>query len=394
MIHLKWAKINVFMFFFPFFLSKIVWPPLGNVMDNWMCNFVLDSAILTAASIAEQNRLKNVFKNTICSNIDQFFDLCDACKVYGTEIFNLLEPLLNYLIEKLNPEFNFEKLRQLHSQNVSLTCCLPLVGACDHVKNCIECHNLLQCAMTKCNAKKEEKSVQTVALGSSPSLTDTPLRKIEAGLFDITKEIISLGIPMADSELPSSERSATSRPEMKHAQCQTQSSSHPSSHSSSHSIRSSAHTSHRHGDSKKYSSSESSSHRSKESKSSSNSRKRSEESKRSSSDKHSKHSRSEHRSSRSSVESQKKKNREKSQSADDSSDEEREKPASRRRSSSIHEAKVKKRSSDDKDNSIESKKFKSDSSVSLKSVSDTKKPMPNEIINVDSSMSEESDDSG
>lgn len=363
---------------------------------NFICTFVLDSAILTAASIAEQNRLKNVFKNTICANIDQFFDLCDACKVYGTEIFNLLEPLLNYLIEKLNPEFNFEKLRQLHSQNVSLACSLPLVGACDHVKNCIECHNLLQCAMTKCNTKKEEKSVQTVALIPNSSLTDTPLRKIEAGLFDITKEIISLGIPMVDSKLPSNEQSATARPELKHAQCQTDASSHSSSHSGSHSSRSSTHSLHRHADIKKHSSSESSRHKSRESKLSSDSRKKHEESKRSSSDKHSKHSRSEHRSSRSSTESHKKKHREKSQSADDSSDEEREKHLKRRRSSSTQEPKVKKRSSDDKDHIIESKKLKSESSTSSKSVSDKKKPMSDEIVTVDSSSEagEESDDSG
>lgn len=364
--------------------------------SNCIRTLVLDSAILTAASIAEQNRLKNVFKNTICANIDQFFDLCDACKVYGTEIFNLLEPLLNYLIEKLNPEFNFEKLRQLHSQNVSLACSLPLVGACDHVKDCIECHNLMQCAMTKCNAKKEEKSVQTTALNTNSSLTDTPLRKIEAGLFDITKEIISLGIPMVDNKPSSTERNAIPRPETKHAQCQTDASSHSSSHSGSHSSRSSSHSSHRHADSKKHSSSESSRHRSKESKSSSDSRKRHEESKRSSSEKHSKHSRSDHRSSKSSTENHKKKHSEKSQSADDSSDEECEKHSKRRRSSSTQETKVKKRSSVDKDHSVEPKKIKIENSAPSKSVTEKKKPLPDEIVTVDSSpeASEDSDDSG
>lgn len=150
-----------------------------------------------AATIAEQNRLKNVFKNTICSNIDQFFDLSDACKVYGTEIFNLLEPLLNYLIEKLNPEFNFQKLRQLHSQNISLTCGLPFVTTCEHLKNCLECHNILLSALSRCHIPKVNKGTET---SSSIINNDTPLRKIEAGLHDITKEMLSLGIPV-DEEI-------------------------------------------------------------------------------------------------------------------------------------------------------------------------------------------------
>lgn len=312
--------------------------------------------------------------------------------MYGTEIFNLLEPLLNYLIEKLNPEFNFEKLRQLHSQNVSLTCSLPLVGACEHVKDCIECHNLLQCAMTKCNAKKEEKSVQTT--NSNSSLSDTPLRKIEAGLYDITKEIISLGIPMDDSELANNKPILAPCPEMKHIACQTESSSHSSRRHDAHSSHSSRH---RHGDSRKHSSVESSRHKSKESKSSSESRKRTEESKRSSADKHSKESRSRHRSSKSTSESHKKKSREKSRSADDSSDEEREKQPKRRRSSSVHEPKVQKRVSDDKDSVVESKKPKGESSS--KAHSDVRnKKLENVVIletsSDESDKNDKSDDSG
>lgn len=177
----------------------------------------------STASIAEQNRVKNLFKNTICSNIDKFFDLSDACKVYGTEIFNLLEPVFTYLVEKLNPQFNFAKIRQLHSQNISLVDGLPFVCTCEHLKSCIECYNVMLCAVSKCNVRTIDKSTET----SKEMNSEIPLRKIEAGLNHITKEIMSLGIPVDSDGKP------IVKPELKHVKCQTnfESKSHPKSSS-------------------------------------------------------------------------------------------------------------------------------------------------------------------
>lgn len=323
--------------------------------------------------------MKNVFKNTICTNIDQFFDLCDACKVYGTEIFNLLEPLLNYLIERLNPEFNYEKLRQLHSQNVSLSCSLPFITSCDHMRNCIECHNLLLCSLSKSKVKKIDEETETFTSQFQISQHDTPLSKIEAGLHDITKEIISLGIPMENNSMIINDEHLTQRiVDVKHVECQTE--IRPQSHSKRESSRA-----HRHSITKKRSNHDNEEYESKEKKSFcvGNKKKKFKESKRII-EKRLKQSYSENRSSKSSSSHKyKKKRKEDSENDDDTSEDEHKKNSKRRCSSSIRETEIKKCSSE-KHNS-ELKKPKVENSILKCSYDDKKKTKLVETIVIDDS---------
>lgn len=297
--------------------------------------------------------MKNLFKNTICSNIDQFFDLSDACRVYGTEIFNLLEPLFTYLIQKLNPQFNFDKIRQLHSQNISLVDGLPFVCSCDHLKNCIECYNIMLSAVSKHNVKTSDKVTET------PSHLNTPFRKIEDGLNNITKEIMSIGIPYDDEGNP------IVKVETKHAHCQVNLDSKPHSKNTSNSRE-------KHHDSKHHSSR----HKSKSESKSSHKKERS-------GDKHSSHS-SRHKSSKSRIE-EKKHQRESSDENDSSSSEESKRYSKHRRSS---DTKIRKRSSSDRTD-FENKKPKVDrvDSLEKKSIKSSQKENPHEEVVI-------SDDSG
>lgn len=171
--------------------------------------------------------------------------MSDACRVYGTEIFNLIEPLFTYLVQKLNPQFNFQKIQQLHSQNISLMDGLPFVCTCDHVKNCIECYNVIVCALSKGNRKTADKFTETATTAVSSPNCDIPLRKIEAGLSNITKEFLSLGIPSANAKASSKHSSSSSSGHSKSTSSKSNKEKRSSGdHGRHHSSSSSRHKSH------------------------------------------------------------------------------------------------------------------------------------------------------
>ncbi len=282
----------------------------------------------------------------------------------------------------MNPEFNYEKLRKLHAQNISLSCGIPFVSSCDHTSNCVECHNILRCALTKTSGKKVDKATETSNSGTNKLHQDTPLRKIEAGLYDITKEIISLGIPMEENEIISNDVKSTSRPDVKHVHCQTE------SHSRSDSSRDGKHSD------KKPSRHDTDRHRSKDAKVSSHKTEKQSDS-RSSTDKRSRHSRSDRKSSGSSKSSHShEKKRKDETSEEESSEEDRDKGSKRRRSSSNHDRERKKRSTSDK-HSSESRKRRSEHSSKSQSSRerDTKrsKSVDTVVIDSDSDVAENND---
>lgn len=304
---------------------------MRSLLADVFCFSLSAYSELDPTMLIEKNRLKTGFKNAFCGNVDQFFDVSDACKVYGTEIFNLLEPLFNYLIENLNPEFNFQKLQQLHSQNMTLSCALPFVTSCEHAKNCVECHNLLLAGMSRSRVKMANKTTQTDAMTSN----DTPLSKIVAGLDDIEKGMLSLVLPTAKPTV-----------ETKSVQCQTSERRSEKSHSS-HSSRS-----HRHSERKD----------SKDKHSDSKSKEKHETRKHASSSSR-RHSRSDHHSSRSSRSTHVPEKRRKTNDSETTESSENEHSARKRRRSSTksEDSRKKKRPSSEKSGDVDKKKLKTES---------------------------------